>query len=103
MKKAALLSILVVAVQLAVGVLAQAQQTGKIFRIGFPDNSTASSLVCHWGLTPQMTPQIARWSRSALYPGHDLTPDLRLIRFVIGDCIRTKHGQRRKKLYRERR
>ena len=42
MKKAALLSILVVAVQLGVGVLADAQQAGKIFRIGFLDSSTAS-------------------------------------------------------------
>jgi putative ABC transport system substrate-binding protein len=35
MKKAALLSILVVAVQLSVGVIAHAQQTGKVARIGF--------------------------------------------------------------------
>jgi ABC-type uncharacterized transport system substrate-binding protein len=42
MKKAALLSILVVAVQLVDGVLAHAQQAGKIFRIGYLDNSTAS-------------------------------------------------------------
>src|SRR5512132_619864 len=44
MKKASLLSILVVAFQLAVGVLAQAQQSGKIFRIGFLDGSTASGM-----------------------------------------------------------
>jgi ABC-type uncharacterized transport system substrate-binding protein len=42
MKKAAHLSTLVVAVLLAVGVMAQAQQPGKIFRIGFLDGSTAS-------------------------------------------------------------
>ena len=42
MKKAALLSILVVVMHLAVGVIAHAQQTGKIFRIGFLDSSTAS-------------------------------------------------------------
>src|SRR5262249_81372 len=29
---------------LAVGLRAEAQQTGKIFRIGFPDNSTASGI-----------------------------------------------------------
>jgi putative tryptophan/tyrosine transport system substrate-binding protein len=39
---AVLLSILVVVTQLAVGVMAQAQQTGKIPRIGFLDSSTAS-------------------------------------------------------------
>jgi putative tryptophan/tyrosine transport system substrate-binding protein len=42
MKRAVLLSILVVVTQLAVGVMAQAQQTGKIPRIGFLDSSTAS-------------------------------------------------------------
>jgi putative tryptophan/tyrosine transport system substrate-binding protein len=42
MKKAAVSSILVVVVLLALGVLAEAQQTGKIFRIGFLDVSTAS-------------------------------------------------------------
>jgi putative tryptophan/tyrosine transport system substrate-binding protein len=42
MKRAVLLSILVVVTQLAVGVMAQAQQPGKIFRIGFLDPSTAS-------------------------------------------------------------
>ena len=42
MKRAVLLSILVVVTQLAVGVMAQAQQAGKIFRIGFLDPSTAS-------------------------------------------------------------
>ena len=42
MKKAALLSILVVVMHLAVGVIAHAQQTGKIFRIGFLDGGTAS-------------------------------------------------------------
>jgi hypothetical protein len=42
MKKTVLLSILVVAVLLAVAVKAEAQQAGKIFRIGFLDSSTAS-------------------------------------------------------------
>jgi putative ABC transport system substrate-binding protein len=42
MKKTNLLSIVVVVIYLAVGVIAHAQQTGKIFRIGFLDNSTAS-------------------------------------------------------------
>jgi ABC-type uncharacterized transport system substrate-binding protein len=42
MKKAALLSILVVAVLLAVGMIAHAQQAGKIFRIGYLDGSTAA-------------------------------------------------------------
>jgi putative tryptophan/tyrosine transport system substrate-binding protein len=38
----ALLSILVVAIRLAVGVRAEAQPAGRIFRIGFLDPSTAS-------------------------------------------------------------
>jgi hypothetical protein len=42
MKKAAVSSILVAVVLLAVGVTAEAQETGKIFRIGFLDNGTAS-------------------------------------------------------------
>ncbi len=42
MKKAAVPSILVAVVLLALGVIAEAQQTGKIFRIGFLDTSTAS-------------------------------------------------------------
>src|SRR6266478_8036855 len=42
MKKAAVPSILVAVVLLALGVIAEAQQTGKIFRIGFLDASTAS-------------------------------------------------------------
>ena len=42
MKKTILLSIVVVVIHLAVGVIAHAQQQGKIFRIGFLDVSTAS-------------------------------------------------------------
>jgi putative ABC transport system substrate-binding protein len=42
MKKAAVPSILVAVVLLAVGVTAEAQQTGKVLRIGFLDSSTAS-------------------------------------------------------------
>ena len=42
MKKALVSSILVVVVLLAVGVIAEAQQTGKVARIGFLDPSTAS-------------------------------------------------------------
>jgi putative ABC transport system substrate-binding protein len=42
MRKAGFLSILFVVVLLAVAVIAEAQQTGKIFRIGFLDGSTAS-------------------------------------------------------------
>ncbi len=42
MRKAAVLSILFVAVPLAVAVIAEAQQTGKIAHIGFLDSSTAS-------------------------------------------------------------
>src|SRR5262245_19631276 len=44
MKKAAVPSILVAMVLLALGVIAEAQQTGKIFRIGFLDSSTASGI-----------------------------------------------------------
>ena len=44
MKKAAVPSILVAVVLLALGVTAEAQRTGKIFRIGFLDDSTASSI-----------------------------------------------------------
>ena len=42
MKKTTLLSIVVVVMHLAVGVIANAQQAGKIFRIGFLDSSTAA-------------------------------------------------------------
>src|SRR5215813_96280 len=42
MKKAAALPILVALMLLAIAVVAEAQQPGKIFRIGFLDNSTAS-------------------------------------------------------------
>src|SRR6266498_413289 len=42
MKKTTLLSIVVVVMHLALGVIAHAQQSGKIFRIGFLDPSTAS-------------------------------------------------------------
>src|SRR4030095_15540581 len=42
MKRAAVPSILIVVVLLAVGVIADAQQTGKVARIGFLDSSTAS-------------------------------------------------------------
>jgi hypothetical protein len=44
MKKTNLLSIVVVVIYLAVGVIAHAQQPGKIFRIGFLDNSTAFAI-----------------------------------------------------------
>ena len=42
MKRAAVPSILIAVVLLAVAVIAEAQQPGKIYRIGFLDNSTAS-------------------------------------------------------------
>jgi putative tryptophan/tyrosine transport system substrate-binding protein len=42
MRKAGVLSILFAVVLFAVAVIAEAQQTGKIFRIGFLDGSTAS-------------------------------------------------------------
>jgi putative ABC transport system substrate-binding protein len=42
MKKTTLLAIVVVVMHLAVGVIAHAQQSGKNFRIGYLDNSTAS-------------------------------------------------------------
>jgi putative tryptophan/tyrosine transport system substrate-binding protein len=44
MNKAGWSSVLVAAMLLAVAVLADAQQAGKIFRIGFLDNSTASGM-----------------------------------------------------------
>jgi putative tryptophan/tyrosine transport system substrate-binding protein len=44
MKKAVVSSILVAVVVLAVGVIAEAQHQGKIFRIGFLDPSTASGM-----------------------------------------------------------
>jgi putative ABC transport system substrate-binding protein len=44
MNKACWSSLLVAAMLLAVAVLADAQQAGKIFRIGFLDNSTASGM-----------------------------------------------------------
>ena len=45
MKKAAVPSILVAVVLLALGVTTEAQQTGKMFRIGFLDRSTGGSAV----------------------------------------------------------
>src|SRR6266487_1470115 len=45
MRKTRLLSILFVVVLLAVAVIAEAQQTGKIAHIGFLDSSTASGSV----------------------------------------------------------
>ena len=42
MKKTTLLLIVVIVMQLAVGMIAHAQQAGKIFRIGFLDSSTAA-------------------------------------------------------------
>jgi hypothetical protein len=44
MRKAGVLSILFVVVLLAITVIAEAQQTGKIFRMGFLDPSTASGI-----------------------------------------------------------
>jgi putative tryptophan/tyrosine transport system substrate-binding protein len=44
MKKAAVPSILIAVVLLALGVTAEAQRQGKIFRIGFLDASTASGI-----------------------------------------------------------
>jgi putative tryptophan/tyrosine transport system substrate-binding protein len=44
MEKAAVPSILVVVVLLVVAVIAEAQQAGKIFRIGYLDDGTASSI-----------------------------------------------------------
>jgi putative tryptophan/tyrosine transport system substrate-binding protein len=44
MKKTTLLLIVVIVMQLAVGMIAHAQQAGKIFRIGFLDSSTASGM-----------------------------------------------------------
>src|SRR5262245_30046821 len=44
MIKAATPAILVAVLLLAVAVIAEAQQTGKIFRIGFLDGSTASGM-----------------------------------------------------------
>jgi hypothetical protein len=44
MKRAAVLSILVAVVLLAVAVIAEAQQTGKVPRIGFLNNGTASGM-----------------------------------------------------------
>jgi putative ABC transport system substrate-binding protein len=48
MKRAAVPSILIAMVLLALGVIAEAQQTGKIFRIGFLDTSTASGSAVLW-------------------------------------------------------
>src|SRR6266542_3090128 len=44
MRKARVVSILFLAVLIAVAVTAEAQQPGKIFRIGYLDNSTASGI-----------------------------------------------------------
>jgi hypothetical protein len=44
MKKASVSSILIAVVLLTVGVIAEAQQTGKVFRIGYLDGGTASGM-----------------------------------------------------------
>ena len=44
MKKTTLLLIVVIVMQLAVGMIAHAQQAGKISRIGFLDSSTSSGM-----------------------------------------------------------
>ena len=44
MKRAAVPSIVVAVILLAVAVIAEAQQTGKVARIGFLDPSTASGM-----------------------------------------------------------
>src|SRR5712691_5656132 len=44
MKKTTLLLIVVIVMQLAVGMIAHAQQAGRMFRIGFLDSSTASGM-----------------------------------------------------------
>jgi len=48
MKKTTLLLIVVIVMQLAVGMIAHAQQAGKIFRIGILDPSTASGSAVLW-------------------------------------------------------
>src|SRR5215831_7583592 len=48
MKRAAVPSILVAVVLLALGVIAEAQQTGKVARIGFLDSTTASGSAVLW-------------------------------------------------------
>jgi putative tryptophan/tyrosine transport system substrate-binding protein len=48
MKKPALSSILVATLVLALGVIAEAQQTGKLARIGILDPSTASGSAVLW-------------------------------------------------------
>ena len=48
MKKAAVSSILVAVLLVAVAVIAEAQQTGKIFRMGILDPSTASGSAVFW-------------------------------------------------------
>src|SRR5262249_2631142 len=48
MKRAAVPSILVAVVLLALGVIAEAQQTGKVARIGFVDSTTASGSAVLW-------------------------------------------------------
>ena len=47
MEKAAVPSILVVVVLLVVAVIAEAQQAGKIFRIGYLDDGTAALFIAH--------------------------------------------------------
>ena len=48
MKKAVAPTILVVVVLFILGVIAEAQQTGKVARIGFLDSSTASGMAVLW-------------------------------------------------------
>ena len=69
MKKAAVPSILVAVVLLAIGVTAEAQQTGKVARIGFLDRSTSSAL--------QVSPFLQELSKLGWVEGKNITVEYR--------------------------
>jgi hypothetical protein len=69
MKKAAVSSILVAVVLLALAVTAEAQQAGKVARIGFLDRSTSSAL--------QVSPFLQELSKLGWVEGKNITFEYR--------------------------
>src|SRR4029453_5556494 len=91
MKKTTLLSIIVVVLHLAVGVIAHAQQTGKIFRIGYLDPSTAAA----GGVLPDVFRQELR--KDGWIEGRNITIEQRFLEQnlerapeLVADLVRLK-------------
>jgi hypothetical protein len=85
-KKAVLLPILFVVVQLAVGVMAYAQQAGKIFRIGFLDNGTVS------GTAVLLEPFRQEMSKLGWIEGKSITIEYRLQREKMSACLNLRRS-----------